>query len=324
MGLPLISIVMPLYNKEKEVDRALRSAISQTFADFELIVINDGSTDKGPDVVYKMRDERIRIIDQTHQGVSAARNRGISETNADLIAFLDADDEWKPDFLETILRLVNSFPEASVFAAGYTITLPDGSVRPALVRGLPELFSKGILMDYFGIACRSDPPLWTSAVAVRKKAIKSVGGFPVGISAGEDLLTWARLAVKYKIACSMLPKATFYAPARMEDRPARYPQEPDRVAAGLKDILNDPALPVGTKKGLPLYIGLWHRMRSVVFIKLNDGVAARREIFSAIHYSGLTLRLILLLLFSLLPNRLMANSFHLLSRFRSVLTHGKP
>lgn len=324
MPVPAISVIMPLYNKERDVYRAVHSVLSQTFREFELVVVNDGSTDRGPDIVRAVKDNRIKIIDEPNAGASAARNRGIIEAKADLVAFLDADDEWTEDYLETILSLVSKFPDASVFATGYMFKQSGGLSHRAIIRGLPTDFSEGILQDYFAVAVHSDPPLWTSAVVVRKKAIESVNRFPVGISAGEDLLTWARLAVRYNIAYSMPPKATFYAPGRMEDRPSRRPQIPDRVAEGLRALLDDAALSTGARKGLSEYIGLWHRMRAVVFIKLNDGAAARRELFSTMHNSGLSLRLMLLLFISLLPSRLMADSFHMLSRFRSVLNHRKP
>jgi glycosyltransferase involved in cell wall biosynthesis len=323
MSGPVVSVVVPLYNKEKEVLRSISSVLSQTFQDFELIVINDGSTDKGPEVVRAFEDQRIRIFDQPNQGVSAARNKGIAEAKTDLIAFLDADDEWKPDFLETVSRLKSNFPACSVFATNYLFSQPDGSVRQTILRGIPRDFHEGILPDYFAIASRSDPPLCSSAVAVTKTAITSIGGFPVGITSGEDLLTWSRLAIRYKIAYSSFPKAVFYAPERMEDRPPRHPQIPDCVAAGLLDLLNDNALPSGARNGLSVYIGLWHRMRAVVFIKLNNGAAARREISFAIRSSGLTLRLILLLILSLLPSQLMADIFHALNKLRYALKNEK-
>ncbi|MDA8106173.1 MAG: glycosyltransferase family A protein [Nitrospiraceae bacterium] len=126
---------MPLYNKEDEVDRAVRSVLNQTVSDFELVIVNDGSTDKGPQVVRAIEDQRIRIVDQTNQGVSAARNRGIEEASAELIAFLDADDEWMPDFLETIIDLKEKFPCCKVFATRYLIASDYGE-RTSIINGI--------------------------------------------------------------------------------------------------------------------------------------------------------------------------------------------
>jgi glycosyltransferase involved in cell wall biosynthesis len=318
----LVSIVVPLFNKEKEIGRAVGSIQKQTVREFEVIVVNDGSTDKGPEIIRSIEELRIRVIDQTNQGVSAARNRGIAEAQSDLIAFLDADDEWAPDYLDTVMRLARAYPEASIYATSYYYC--RGNVkRPAVIRSLPGSFIEGILDNYFLVASHSDPPLWTSAVAVRKNAIEAVGGFPVGVIAGEDLLTWARLAVRNKIAYCRKPKAAFYAPGRMTDRPERHPQIPDRVAAGFIELLHDDALPSEARNGLSLYIGLWHRMRAVVFIKLNKGAEARREICASKRYGEVSLRSVLLYVLSLLPRGLMAKSYYALNWFRYAVNDGK-
>ena len=95
-SVPAISVVIPLYNKVKYIRRALDSVLNQTSADLEVIVVDDGSTDGGGHVVLRQHDGRVRLIRQGNKGVSVARNRGVSEARADLIAFLDADDEWLP------------------------------------------------------------------------------------------------------------------------------------------------------------------------------------------------------------------------------------
>jgi glycosyltransferase involved in cell wall biosynthesis len=296
--IPKISVVMPLYNKERDVSRAIDSVRSQTVKDFELIVVNDGSTDKGPDVVRACEDQRIRIIDQANEGVSAARNKGIAEANTDLIAFLDADDEWKPDFLATIFRLKNDFPACSIYATNYLYSLPDGSKRPTILRDLPANFHEGIILDYFAIASRSDPPLCSSAVAVIKTALTSVDGFPVGISAGEDLLTWARLAVRYDIAYSMKPHAIFWTPVALSHRPGRIPQDPDIVGSELERLLEH----AGTRKAsLIKYIALWHKMRANIFMRLKARRRVFQEINKAIQLSGINLNLVALAFLSVLP-----------------------
>ena len=115
----MFSIVIPLYNKENLIEYSIRSILSQTFQDFEIIVVNDGSTDNSVSIAESVMDSRIRIINQTNAGVSAARNRGIKEARYNLIAFMDADDEWKPDYLDTQYRLIQKYPECSVFACNY-------------------------------------------------------------------------------------------------------------------------------------------------------------------------------------------------------------
>jgi glycosyltransferase involved in cell wall biosynthesis len=298
--IPKISVVMPLYNKGKEVSRAIDSVLSQTVKKFELIVVNDGSTDKGPEVVRGFEDQRIRIIDQQNAGVSAARNRGIADATTGLVAFLDADDEWAGDYLEIILRLVDKFPGASVFATGYTFKRVGGQERRAIIRGLPESFSEGILENYFDVAGRSDPPLCSSAVAVRKEAIESVGGFPLGISAGEDLLTWARLAVGFTIAYSTKSRAVFWEPVARSAQPRREPQDPDIVGCELEKLLEY----AGTNKAsLTKYIALWHKMRANIFMRLRARKQAFKEIGRAIQLSGINLNLVALAFLSALPGK---------------------
>jgi glycosyltransferase involved in cell wall biosynthesis len=283
-----VSIVIPLYNKEREVGRAIGSVLSQTFQDFEIVVVNDGSTDGGPNIVRKIGDPRIRIIDQENAGASSARNRGIIEAKSELIAFLDADDEWKPSFLETILNLKEKFPACKVFATNYVYCAVNGKYRLPIIRGLPFRPWRGIISDYFSVAAKSDPPLWTSAVAVTKEAIYSVGRFPIGVTSGEDLLMWARLAVHYNIAYSTEPEAIFRLRTGMADVPTRIPAEDDVVGKSLESLL--PIVSPRDKKGFKQYIALWHRMRASMFLKLGRRQEAFWEVQKMEHFADKDVR----------------------------------
>ena len=297
-ALPFFSIVIPLYNKEATVERALRSVLNQTVQDFEIIVINDGSTDDSARVVKAIGDHRIRLIHQKNQGVSAARNKGIAEARYGLIAFLDADDEWLPNFLETIIRLRKKFPICKVFGTQYFFCSHDGQQRQAIIRGLPAGFTEGILINYFDIASQSDPPLWTGAVSVEKKAIVDIGGFPVGIASGEDLLTWARLAIKFQIAYSKNPVAVHYNPQTVSDRPGRVPIMPDMVGNALKELLDTADHEI--RFGIRAYLALWHRMRATIFIQCGNRSNALRELREAMRFAP-SIRLIALFLIAILP-----------------------
>jgi glycosyltransferase involved in cell wall biosynthesis len=298
---PLVSVVIPLFNKEKEVLRAINSALSQTINDFEIIVVNDGSTDKGSDIVGAIKDPRIKIIDQINSGVSAARNRGIQESRAELITFLDADDEWKNDFLETIMYLKNKFASCEVYATNYVFRRKNNIIKNTVIKGLREGFKEGLLSEYFKIAFQSDPPIWSSAVAVSNEAIKSVGGFPVGVTSGEDLLAWAKLAAEYDIAYTKEPKAYFYESEVLSDYP-RIPQVPDIVGQQLSRLLEDKNN--SRLDGLREYIALWYRMRANVFIRLHQSKEARKEIFKALFYTRTSLRLYLMALLTLVPSNM--------------------
>jgi glycosyltransferase involved in cell wall biosynthesis len=112
----MFSIVIPLYNKEKYIKRAITSVLDQTIQDFEIIVVNDGSTDNSTNIVKSITDNRIKLINQENQGVSVARNTGIENTKNEYIAFLDADDKWEPYFLEEIRKLIEINKSAGLFA----------------------------------------------------------------------------------------------------------------------------------------------------------------------------------------------------------------
>lgn len=114
------SVVIPLYNKEAYVAQTLKSVVGQTYQNFEIIVVNDCSTDNSFDIVKAVQDHRIKIIEHNeNKGVSASRNTGINAATHPYIAFLDADDQWDSSYLETIWNLVKEYPNESVFATHY-------------------------------------------------------------------------------------------------------------------------------------------------------------------------------------------------------------
>ncbi|WP_164888480.1 glycosyltransferase family A protein [Methanosarcina sp. MSH10X1] len=207
------SVVIPLYNKEPHVKRALKSVISQTIQDFEIVVVNDGSTDKSADIVKSFSDARIRLINQKNAGVSAARNRGINETKSELIAFLDADDEWMPDYLETILRLREKYPEAGLYATSLKTEFID-NVLIDKDEKLRELIpDEGLILNYFKVNLKDishKDIFYTSSVTVPKKIFLEIGGFQTGFWWGEDIDMWGRIALKYSVAYSSKVCAIYY------------------------------------------------------------------------------------------------------------------
>ncbi len=200
--MPVISVVIPLYNKAPHISRALDSVLAQTVQDFEIVVVDDGSTDNGGQVVASYTDSRIRLIRQENQGVSAARNRGIKEAQSDFLAFLDADDEWSPDHLETLIRLRNRFPEAGAFSTAYFHVQPGRDAFPAKIYGIPDSPWEGLFPDYFLSASMGEPPVCSSAVAIPRSVFETVGLFKVGEKMGEDLDMWGRIALRFRIAFS--------------------------------------------------------------------------------------------------------------------------
>ncbi len=208
--MPKVSVVIPLYNKEPHIARTLNSVLTQTFQDFEVIVVDDGSTDSGAKVVRGFDDPRIRLIQQENQGVSAARNRGIEAAKAELIAFLDADDEWLPAFIETILRLKERFPDAGAYATACRIYLPNGKYKKIKYWGIPLGEWEGLIPSYFETCNKGDLPITASSCAVPKNIFLEVGLFKVGAWWGEDSDLWGRIALKYSIAFSRIENAVYF------------------------------------------------------------------------------------------------------------------
>lgn len=207
------SVIIPLYNKEFHIKRAIRSVFAQSNQDFELVVVNDGSTDKSVEAAQTVIDSRIRIISQENSGVSAARNRGVVESRADLVVFLDADDEWSPVFLQEILNLKDHYPDCGAFATAFQKINEKSEKEPFLpVCGYPVGW-QGKIEDYFKILVKG-APFFSSSIAVKKNIMQAIGGFPVGIRQGEDVNTWLRLSLATDIAYLNLPLAVYHQDAQ--------------------------------------------------------------------------------------------------------------
>lgn len=284
----MISIVIPLFNKEKQIRNTLKSVFDQTFQRFEVVIVNDGSTDGSVEVVREFTDDRIRLIHQENQGVSIARNRGIQEAKYDYVALLDADDEWKPDYLQTQVDLISKYPECSVFACAYEFKQSDGTISQIILNKMSFTTLDGILTNYFEVASCSHPPLWTSAVVVRRKAFVSIGGFPVGVIAGEDLLTWARLAVRYQIAYSRTPKVYFCLSDSESylDSPSRKPDKDDVVGISLQKIYKENRQVVGLRQ----YVSLWYKMRASMLLLLGDNKSVFCEAIKSLRYNPFNIK----------------------------------
>lgn len=294
----MISIVIPLYNKADSIARTLLSVQAQTIEDYEVVVVDDGSTDGSADVVRSLADRRIRLFSQANAGVSAARNRGIAESRGEYIAFLDADDEWRPGYLATQLSLAGNYPQCDVFAAHYDVRSRDGVCTPSVIRHLPFQGEDGVLDNYFCVASCSQPPLFTSAVMVRKTAIQGVGGFPVGVRSGEDLLTWARLAVSCKMAYSRRTQAVFVYDQQLfnDDQRKRAPEPFDVVGQELSQLYHEHKdIP-----GLKTYVALWHKMRGRIYIQKRQRRKALAECMKSLRYD-VSLKVMAFIVMAMLP-----------------------
>jgi glycosyltransferase involved in cell wall biosynthesis len=197
-----ISVVIPLYNKEREIAATLRSVLAQTLLPAEIIVVDDGSTDGSAAAVLAVESPLIRLISQPNAGVSAARNRGAQEAAGRYVAFLDADDTWEPQFIETIARLINQYPDCGVYATGFRI------VRHGRGRIAKSPKSEGVVVDFFRESM-SRYICTSSSVAISKADFMAVGGFPEGMKMGEDLFLWIKLGYQYPVCFTPSPLANY-------------------------------------------------------------------------------------------------------------------
>jgi glycosyltransferase involved in cell wall biosynthesis len=200
---PFVSIIIPLYNKADSVLRTVASAASQIDSDFEIIVVNDGSTDGSAELVKTAAVPRLRLIEQMNGGVSAARNRGIAAAKGKWIAFLDADDLWSHDHLAGLLHAVES---SEAIAAFSNVRLQSRPGRPLLDPNVPAQK----VDDYFSFALSNGGyPISSSSVMVLRDQLLAAGFFAEGVSSGEDIDMWCRLACQGSIIYNAKLSSTY-------------------------------------------------------------------------------------------------------------------
>jgi len=211
----VVSIIIPLYNKAAYIEKAIRSVFNQTFKKFELIIVNDGSTDQGLEVVTNLLTTLSRqtvvcswkVIDQINEGVSKARNKGVKEANYNYIAFLDADDWWEPTYLEEMNILITEFPEAGIYGSSYFKVKNGHNIIASI--GVEYGFKKG-LINYCQVYSKTMyQPIWTGATIIKKLVFESEHGFKSTLKLGEDFDLWVRVSLKYPVAFLNKPLAYY-------------------------------------------------------------------------------------------------------------------
>ena len=198
------SVVIPLYNKANYIQNCLKSVLKQTHKKFEVILVNDGSTDGSEAVVERFQDSRIRLVHQENKGASAARNKGVSLAKHEWIALIDADDYWYPNHLEELQNTIEQFPKADVVCNNYEILLDNDFIKqPAFSIEYP--LKAQYIEDYFK-GSLIDPIAWTSALSFTSSIFKKVGEFDTNIKSGQDI----DLMVKFGLAATIAfnPKVT--------------------------------------------------------------------------------------------------------------------
>ena len=198
----LISVIIPVFNGEKTIKETIDSVLNQTFQNIELIIIDDGSKDKTLEIVKNISDSRINVFSYPNAGLSASRNRGISQAKGELISFIDADDLWTLDKLQAQWQALQENPQAAV-AYSWTDYIDESSKfikSGRRIKANDDAFSKLLLFNFLE---NGSNPL------IRQKALEKVGGFDESLTAAEDKDMWLRLAANYEFVCVEKPQILY-------------------------------------------------------------------------------------------------------------------
>ena len=273
--MPFFSIIIPVFNKERFVAKTLKSVLNQTFSDFEIIIINDGSTDQSETEILTHKDPKIHYFSKANEGVAIARNIGIEKARGEYICFLDADDFWYPNFLTTMNSYIQKLPEQKVFACAIEIETKNNCI--------PAQYSIPKKTDYeivnFFDASQKECVLWTSSVAIHKSILTTLGGFDTQIKKCEDTELWIRIGLHFPIVFIWQILAKYGYDESSISRNWNYFFEPYTFA---KYALLEKQNPK-----LKQYIDL-NRFSAVIKCKLNGDWKRSQEIYSEIEIKNLT------------------------------------
>jgi glycosyltransferase involved in cell wall biosynthesis len=274
-----VSIIIPLYNKQSFIRNTIKSILSQTEQNFEIIIVDDGSTDRSIDVVKNIKDDRITIYEQNHKGVSAARNLGVLKAKSDLIAFLDADDEWDENYLETIFKLKREYPNAGLYFTNFRIRLNNQ------IEEMPKIISNSIKKDtlitnYFELILKGIIRLSASCISLNKITFLEEEGFNINAVWGEDQDLWGRIALKHPIAYS--PKICVTGDRsgkwmnRQNDRIKKTPEHPF-VASGNNALKNN--ISINIRKDVKDIIVLYKLKSANLNIQVGNFQIAKKILY---------------------------------------------
>ena len=232
-----MSVVIPLYNKAGTIGMAVGSVLRQSYPDFELIVVDDGSTDSGAAAVASVPDGRVRVLSQSNAGPGAARNRGLAEARGEYVAFLDADDEWEPDFLALAVAALERDPGAGAWVSGYAVgpsrvSRASRNRRMGLHAGpwrLPHHAPPKALKFYVDF-CHS------SCVVARRDLVQRYGGYYDADRStyGEDSYLWLMFVMNHRLQVDPEPHVWFHTEHSTLGSAllGRHPVRPALIASG--------------------------------------------------------------------------------------------
>ena len=257
----MFSVIIPVYNGEKFIDNAISSVMSQTYSDYELIIVNDGSKDNTATVLEKYESNpKITVISQENGGVSKARNNGISHAKGSHIVFLDADDEWENYHLETMSKLIDKYPSAGLYGTFTRTELVNGDVISEC--NFFKDKEEAVFLDAFFEEYHKDKSAKMFTVittCISAEAIKKAGGFPEGCAIGEDLELSLRVAAYYPVVLSRIITATYKKENSVATKDKSF--DPDwKFFDTVEELYEDSSIPASKKENIRKVMG-WFTMR---------------------------------------------------------------
>jgi glycosyltransferase involved in cell wall biosynthesis len=201
---PFFSVVIPLYNKEDFIENTIKSVLNQSFQNFEIIIVNDGSTDNSLNIVERYNDERIIVLSNKNGGLSFSRNYGAKKAKGKFIAFLDADDLWCEDFLQTIHNVINIYSEFCVFSSNIKPFVNGKKIRLQIKTFCPKQIQ--IISNYF---TKSKNIIGPSSLVVKREVFDKIGYFDETINYGEENDFYIRCFNEYQLIYYKEPKVYY-------------------------------------------------------------------------------------------------------------------
>lgn len=278
--MPFFSVIIPLYNKENYIENTLKSVINQSFEDFEVIIVNDGSTDSSVNKAQIWLDKRFKIINQENKGASYSRNKGIEMATGKYIALLDADDFWYNNHLFELKKLIETFPNAGLFCNNYEINYDDKLIKPATFNFNYGTFPL-IVKDYFKNSIINSVA-WTSSTSFKKDSFNKIGKFNLKFRTGQDIDLWIRFALHYKVAFN--PNITMRYHNLNTNNLSKIEYNKDRFY-----LINNYYIEEKTNSSLKLYLDI-NRYAIALRCRINGETHLYKKLKSGIEISNLNLK----------------------------------
>jgi glycosyltransferase involved in cell wall biosynthesis len=257
------SVIIPLYNKEREIEATIRSVLAQTLQPLEIVVVNDGSKDRSAEIVRSIDSPLIRLIDQPNAGECAARNRAIREARGEYVALIDADDQWEEGFLEEIDALIHEYPDCGLYCTSFQVVSNEGLFRA------PCLEKRGVVEDFFGESAHRYIAI-PSASAMPRRIFDEIGGFPEGMKIAGDLYMWIKLARRYRVCFSPKPLVRYLKEASNRSASIYTPEKTEHSF----EKLYDPTAPLSERE----FVARAALGKALILCAKGDTKAAQRAI----------------------------------------------